>query len=365
MRFLELTKVAYQKVEGFLKDRSLDPYSEFKELDIQEVIEYVLTDHSPQIKQRIYEEFMGLGPLKALVEDVDIDEILVMKPDQIVYEKRGTLLALDDIFFSEHSYLRTLDLISKSFFKAISFENPTGNGHWGPFRVHIIAPPLTTHPNLSLRKKGSTKIKSISDLKKRGSLNDAHESFLLEILKQKKNVLVSGATSSGKTTFIQCLLNELKDDRCLVIEDAQELELPNAFSTRLLCPTRTEQYQLSFNISDLVKESLRMRPDRLILGEARGGEAKDYIQALSTGHNGCVTSIHAAYPQDALLRLECLILQGAPEWSVKVVRQLIHSSLDFIIQLDRGENGLRHIKEIHRIVSLEEDHLSLEPVFGS
>lgn len=352
---------AYQKFTDFLTTQDDESSLELKKLEVAELIPIALKDESEELQSRIVSEFNGVGPLEELLVRDDIDEILVMGHETIIYEAEGRLYKHNDAFLSERAYMRVLDLISKSFFKAISYENPTGNGHWCDYRVHIIAPPLSPVYNLSLRKKGVTRIQNLSQLVERHALTPEQSQLIQKLLLEKSNILVSGATSSGKTTFIQCMLNTLKEDRCLIIEDAQELELPNAFSTRLLCPTRQEQYNVPMSMSDLVKESLRMRPDRLILGEARGSEAKDYIQALSTGHKGCIASIHAAHPREALLRLECLILQGAPEWSTKVVHQLIHSSVDYIIQLGRDTKGRRHIQDIQRISSLEEGHLTLEP----
>lgn len=359
-------QTAYSKFTNFLNFENSDSDSsqleEYRQLPLPELVPLALKEESQEIQDRILDEFIGLGPLASLLQDDEIDEIIAIGYDTIIYEKNGKLFKHADSFLSERAYLRVLDVLSKSFFKAISYENPTGNGHWKDYRVHIIAPPLSPVYNLSLRKQGRHRIQSLEDLVNLKALSSEQKQVIEALLKDKKNILISGATSSGKTTFIQCMLKTLTDERCLIIEDAQELELPNPFSARLICPTRSEQYFLELNMSDLIKESLRMRPDRLILGEARGPEARDYIQALSTGHRGCMASIHASNPQEALLRLECLILQGAPEWSSKVVQQLIHSSIDYVIQLGKDEDGKRRIQDIQRIVSLEEGHLALDSV---
>lgn len=326
-------------------------------------IENLLRTENTNIKNRIINEFIGFGPLQDLLEDEAINEILIMGPKNIVYEKQGQLFLYHDCFLSEHSFLRIVDKLAKNFFKAISFENPTGNGHWRDYRVHIIAPPLSSVYNISLRKKAGFKLNSLEKLLTLKTMTQQEFDFLQNALVSRKNILVSGATSSGKTTFIQCLINDVSTERCLILEDTQELDLPNPYSTRLVCPARDEQYQISFSMQDLVKEALRMRPDRIILGEARGSEAKDYIQALSTGHRGCVASLHAANTKEALFRLECLILQGSPQWSTKVVRQLIASGIDIVVQLKRTKNGHRQITEMVKICGLEEEGLLLEPVF--
>jgi pilus assembly protein CpaF len=136
-------------------------------------------------------------------------------------------------------------------------------------------------------------------------------------------------------------------------------------STSLICPTRSEQYCLNFSMKDLVKESLRMRPDRIVLGEARSDEAKDFIQALSTGHKGCLSSIHASSTKDALTRLECLIAQGAPNWSTPVIRQLIATGVQWIIHVEKTKDGLREVKTISEITSLEHNGFLLQDLYSS
>lgn len=361
--FLKDCHKAYQVLLGFFREQSLDIHSDFKLSELKQILPETLRSFSKSVQDRIYEEVLGLGPLKALIENTQVDEIIVTGFNSINYEIQGHLYTYADTFLNEHNFKRCLDTFSKSFFKAVSFENPTGNGQWKNFRVHILAPPLSPVYNLSLRRSCTHKINTLDDLVTLNSLQSDEKLWLIDALNSHQNILISGATSSGKTTFIQCLLNQVTHERCLILEDAKELNAPNLLSTHLLCPTRSEQYMVPISMSDLVKESLRMRPDRLILGEARGAEAKDYIQALSTGHRGCLASIHASSPKEALLRLECLILQGAPQWPSKVVRQLIKSGVDYVVQLKKDEQGHRKITSLERVATLEEGHISLEPAY--
>lgn len=314
--------------------------------------------------QRIFNEFIHEGPLTHLLKDEEVDEILIIDKDTLCYEKKGSLHHLKDRFLSEHSYQRFVDNWTSSFMKSLSFENPTGNGRHKGFRVHAIAPPLSANIQLSLRRIGGHKFTSLEALYQCQMLDTKSLAICAQLLEGRKNILISGATSSGKTTFMQCLINNLKNERLLILEDSAELICPNPMSTSLCCPSRTEQYIQAFEMKDLVKESLRMRPDRIILGEARSSEAKDYIQALSTGHTGCLASIHAHSAQDALLRLECLILMGASNWNTQITKRLISNAIDYVIQIEkRPETNQRILKSIHQLSGLEENQILLDPVY--
>lgn len=328
-----------------------------------QLIEEQLQQFSDLDQIRLRQELYGLGPLENLISKADIDEILIHGQTAISYERQGQLYSLNDSFLSSSSFLRVFEMISNDFFKSISYENPTGNGYWKGFRVHVMAPPLSRDIQVSMRRIGGSKIKSLEQLAQLQFVAPSGLDIIFEALKMKKNILICGATSSGKTTFIQCLMNSCKEDRFVILEDSEELYLPNSLSTSLICPTRQEQYNLNFTMKDLVKESLRMRPDRIVLGEARSDEAKDYIQALSTGHKGCLASIHAASPKEALIRLECLISQGAPNWPPSTIRQLIASGLDLIIHVQKNNKGLRHIQTISEISSLEHNGILLHELY--
>lgn len=319
----------------------------------QQLIEDYLFNFDENIKKRLENEFFNFGPLQDLIFDEEINEILIHGMNAISFEKKGQLNTLDDGFLDLTSYQRIFELLTESFFKSINFENPTGNGYWKGFRVHVIGPPLTKQFEVSLRRIGGQKINRLQQLLDLETISASTLSILKDHLKWKSNILISGSTSSGKTTFIQCLMNEVCDERFVILEDSEELMAPNKISSNLLCPTRQEQYSIKFEMKDLVKESLRMRPDRIVLGEARSDEAKDFIQALSTGHRGSFASIHASSPREALTRLECLILQGAQNWPAETVKQVIYGAIDIIIQIKKLKSGQRKITSISKISSLD------------
>jgi pilus assembly protein CpaF len=331
----------------------------------KKIIDDYLKDLSTAEQIRISQELYGYGPLQDLIMNEDIDEILIHGQKAISFEKKGKLFTYEDTFLSESSFQRIFEIISCDFFKAISYENPTGNGFWKGFRIHVIAPPLAKEIQISMRRIGGQKIRSLENLLERGFIKNKGLELIYKALNQRLNILISGATSSGKTTFIQCLMNYCMDDRFVILEDSEELYLPNSLSTALICPTRSEQYCINFGMKDLVKESLRMRPDRIVLGEARSDEAKDYIQALSTGHRGCIASIHASSTKDALIRLECLIAQGAPNWSTHVIKQLMGSGLNWVIHVEKNQSGFREIKKISEITSVEHTGLLLHDLYDT
>lgn len=345
----------YDEILCFNKE-NLDHWTQSKSFEnhvSKNKIEDLIKRYPKIYRRRLWNEIFSCGPIEDLIKDPTVDEILILGHNNISYERSGQLKVHQDKFLSETSFLRFFDIIARDFFKSISFENPTGNGFWNDFRVHIIGPPLADQIQVSMRRIGGSKIKSLKQLLERDYLNQDAYDLLIRGLQGKKNILICGATSSGKTTLIQCLINECVNDRLILLEDSKELEVPNTLSTSLVCPTRTEQYCLNFTMKDLVKESLRMRPDRIVLGEARSDEAKDFIQALSTGHRGCIASIHSSCARYALIRFECLISQGAPTWSEQVIKQLIHSGIDWIVYVEKNKDGKRYLKTLSEITSLE------------
>ena len=358
-------KQSFEKCLQYIS-KNQNPWNSHKNLQEQNQVDKNLFYQAlkmcpPEHQDRITQEFLGYGPLESLVSDPDVDEILLIGAHHIAFERHGVLYNSDSYFLNEISFQRFMEKCTSSFLKSLSYENPTGNGLWEQFRVHAIGPPLSESPQISLRRIGGLKIQSLHRLKELETLNAQSQALLEKLIAHKKNILISGATGSGKTTLIQCLINTIKKERLVLIEDSQELIPPNPLSSSLKCPAREEQYTQSFPMKDLVKEALRMRPDRLVLGEVRSEEAKDYIQALNTGHRGCIASIHANSPQDALMRLECLILSGAHNWSPHITKQFIFNAIDYVIQVKKSpDNSKRYVSSICRLSSIESLHILLD-----
>jgi pilus assembly protein CpaF len=331
------------------------------ELSFQKQIEESTTELPDALKKRVREEFSGWGPLAELKDQKDIFDIIIQGPNHIFYENSSGLHVHNDHFLSEQSFQSFLERLAQEAGLLINHKDPFGNGKAGPFRVHMILPPAAATPTITLRRHRMKSL-SLQDLEDTGFMKPSERAWIQECIKQKKNFIVVGPTGSGKTTFLNSLISHISDsDRVVVIEDTDEIlsESPRVCKllSREVCPPSLTPYFMQ----DLLKQSLRMRPDRIVVGEVRGKEAKDLLQALSTGHCGSMGTLHAESAQQALLRLEMLIQMGAPQWSLHSIRQLIQLSLDYFIVLkgDRLEKGIR---EICQISSHEKFGLLLESI---
>lgn len=315
-------------------------------------------------KMRAQNEFEGFGPLAALVADPTISEILVNSPTEIWMEKRGKLYRVDDAFASELTYQNFLDRLNLMTGLQISVEKPVAEGDYLNFRIHWISRFLTkTCDVLSFRRHPEDPW-TLDRLAENGWSNEHGFSVLQRILTERKNFLVIGETSSGKTSVLNACLQSLPfNERVVLLEDTKELCVPNSASLRLLTRAALSDMISEISLTDLVKNSLRLRPDRIVVGEVRGSEAKDLLLALSTGHAGSFGTLHACNPQQALLRLEMLIQMGAPQWQADIVRKLIGHSLHYIVTVGRNQNGERKLKAIHQLTSVEETGILLECLF--
>jgi pilus assembly protein CpaF len=304
------------------------------------------------LQKRIENEFYNYGPLNELIEDSEITEILVNDHQNIFYEKNGKLFSHQDYFFSAQTYETVLDRLAQHCGTYLNREKPFVEAQFKDLRISIVSGELSRgSPILSIRKK-SNQPWTLAKLQQLKFLTDEQLSIILKILTQNKNFLVVGNTSSGKTSFLQALLAELpKYERVVIIEDTQELGLPNNTSVSLLTRQDPTQSVAHVNMHDLLTRALRLRPDRLIVGEIRGEEARSLLMTLSTGHDGSFGSLHAKSPQEALLRLEMLIQMNS-NWNINSIRNLIALSLQNIIVLEK-KGGTRRLKGIYEINSLE------------
>lgn len=330
---------------------------------LEESVDAFTKDLSPEDRERIYLEIFSSGPLESLLNNEQITEILVNGPTAIFFEKGGQWCQHTDQFLTQITFT--------NFFRRIQFESkmevdqqhPFGNCRWNQFRVHLSLPPLVKdHPHITLRRHRISGW-SLGDLIKNSWADSFAQSLLKELIDQKKNLLIIGPTGVGKTSVLSACLNEVGPlCRTIIIEDTDEIRLPNTISTKLLTREGQRNHLSSIAQEDLVKESLRMRPDRLILGEVRGREAKDLILALSSGHKGSLATLHASHPTEALSRLEILVQLGAPNWQTETIQQLIAMSWDYVIILDRV-GGRRQLKEIVKICAREGKRYTFEPAW--
>lgn len=303
--------------------------------------------------QRLRDEFTGLGPIQTFLNDNETTEILINSKDDLWIEVGGTLKRIEDKFFSEFTFQLFLNRILGRIDGVIDKENPVLDRNFGQFRICMIDECLTQKNSiLSIRRHPDYQW-TLNSLIQTGWCTEAEGIWLRHLISSKKRFLIIGPTGCGKTSVINALLAETESNcRSVIIEDTSEITSVNSCSIKLL--TRTQRSQLvDITQMELVKSSLRLRPDRIIMGEIRGTEAKDFLLALSTGHDGSFGSLHASEPHQALLRLEMLIQMGAPQWSLEAIRKLIFLSLDGIIVLAKEPDGKRILKGAYQITSLE------------
>ncbi|WP_413585331.1 CpaF family protein [Bdellovibrio sp. HCB274] len=316
-----------------------------------------------KVARRIRDEYYSWGPLCTLMEDESISEILVNGPENIWFEKAGCLQQHADCFLSEISFRNCIERLSQAAKCFITVEHPSADSSFGDFRLSLIGADLTqSHPHLSLRRHPKNPW-TFEKLRDQSWCRSSDIEIFKKLIRERKNFLVIGSTGSGKTSVLNSLLNLLNpNERVVVIEDTSEIALPNSASMKLL--TREDPQGILPNVdqTQLVKRSLRLRPDRLVMGEVRGAEAKDFLMALATGHAGSFGTLHAQDAAQALIRLEMLIQMGAPQWNLTAIRRLIQLSLDCILVVGREPSGLRVFKGAYRLCSLEDHGFLVEPL---
>ncbi len=315
--------------------------------------------------RELVQETKGYGPLDPLLEDPDISDILVNGAKNIYIEKNGKLHKTP-ITFKDNNHLKNIiERIVSKVGRRIDEKSPMVDARLPDgSRVNAIIPPLAIDgPSLSIRKfKGDAG--SLNSLLKWGSITVEIADFLSSIVKARANIVISGGTGSGKTTLLNSLSDEIPhDERIITIEDSAELSLKQEHIVRL--ETRPANIEGTGQIStrDLVINALRMRPDRIVIGECRGSEALDMLQAMNTGHDGSLTTLHANSPRDALSRLETMVLFAGINLPDRNIKSQIASAIDFIIQTNRLEDGSRKVISISEVTGMEEDIISMQEIF--
>ncbi len=313
----------------------------------------------------IIDEALGLGSLEPLLEDKTINEIMVNAKDQIYIEKNGRLERTHLRFSSDRAILNVIERIVSPIGRRIDESSPTVDARLKDgSRVHVIIPPLAIKgPTITIRKFSKTPY-TIHDLIRFGSLTEKIAAFLEITIRTRKNVVVSGGTGSGKTTLLNVLSNFIPaDERILTIEDSAELKLNQPHVVSLESRPANTEGRGEITIRELVRNALRMRPDRIIVGECRGGEALDMLQAMNTGHDGSLTTLHANSPRDALSRLETMVLMSGMELPMKAIKEQIKSSIDLIVQQTRFKDGVRRISAVSEVQGMEGDTIILQDIF--
>ena len=318
-----------------------------------------------QLVEDISNELLGLGPLEPLLQNDAITEIMVNGPNQIFVEKKGKLTLTDVRFYSNAHLMNIIERILTPLGRRVDESSPLVDARLADgSRVNIIIPPLSlVGPTVTIRK-FSKKALSIQDLVGFGTLSNDMALFLDACVRARLNILVSGGTGSGKTTTLNVLSSFIPaTDRIVTIEDAAELRLQQVHVVTLESRPPNLEGHGAITIRDLVRNALRMRPDRIIVGEVRSGEALDMLQAMNTGHDGSLTTAHANTPRDVLSRLETMVLMAGMELPVRAVRTQVSSAIDLILQQSRIRDGSRKITYITEVQGMEGDTIILQDLF--
>ncbi|MCB9094546.1 MAG: Flp pilus assembly complex ATPase component TadA [Halobacteriovoraceae bacterium] len=322
-------------------------------------------DEMNQLVKEILDEALGLGPLEDLLADNSISEIMVVGPDKIYYEQNGKNKLSDVTFTSDKQVLRVIEKIVYPIGRRIDEKTPYVDARLPDgSRVHAIIPPCAIDGcTITIRKFPENRL-SYKDLIKFGTMTQEMADFIRVAVEGKKNVVVSGGTGSGKTTLVNVLGGFIpSNERIITCEDSAELDLPQEHVVRLETRPPNLEGDGEISIRTLVKQTLRMKPDRIIVGECRGGEALDMLQAMNTGHDGSMTTVHSNSPRDAINRLETLVQYAEAGISPKAIKEIIASAIHLIIQQARLEDGSRKIISITEVGGLQGDIVTLQDIF--
>jgi pilus assembly protein CpaF len=336
------------------------------------VTEQLALDRTPltreerrRITRDITDDVLGYGPLEPLLREDAVTEIMVNAFDRIYVEREGRIERTDAAFVDNAHLLRIIDKIVSQVGRRVDEASPMVDARLPDgSRVNAIVPPLALKgPTLTIRK-FSRDPYTMDDLINFGSLTPQAAQFLAACVKGKLNVLISGGTGSGKTTMLNALSSFVPhDERIVTIEDAAELQLQQDHVITLESRPPNIEGQGEIRIRELVRNSLRMRPDRIIVGEVRGPETLDMLQAMNTGHEGSLTTIHANSPRDALSRLETLVMTAGVELPHRAIREQISSAFDLLVQISRLVDGSRRVTHITEVLRMESDVITLQDLF--
>lgn len=370
---IEINKVVEDARKYILDNMTLAQLSDEElEIKIVEIVSQMLSgqpvsvSEKVDITERIFSSIRGFGLLDVIMKDDNITEVMVNGPEEIFIEKSGRLIRLHERFESERQLEDIIQRIVGLAGREVSQANPIVDTRLEDgSRVNVVLRPISLKGPVVTIRKFSKKPMTIEQLIKYGSIDMEVAGVLETLVKAKYNIIVSGGTGSGKTTFLNALSNFIpKDERVITIEDSAELQITGVENLVSL-ETRNANTTGSgaVTIQDLIKSALRMRPERIIVGEVRGAEALDMLQAMNTGHDGSLSTGHANSTHDMLSRLETMVLRGADNLPLDAVRQQIASAVDIIIQLSRLRDKSRKTMEISEILGYENGQIIMNPLY--
>lgn len=369
----KIHQLLVEKMDLRRKDVSKMSDEEFR-AETTEVLDKILTDQLSEfpnalqmtkLKKMVLDEAIGLGPLEDLLSDDSVSEIMVNAKDEIFVERHGLIVHSGLVFSSNRAVIDTIERIVSPIGRRIDESSPMVDARLKDgSRVNAIIPPLAIKgPSITIRKFPKKNL-TIDDLVDFNSMTAEMAHFLKICVVHKKNIIVSGGTGSGKTTLLNGLANFIvQGERIITIEDAAELRLNHRHLVSLESRPSNSEGKGLISIRDLVKNSLRMRPDRIIIGECRGAEALDMLQAMNTGHEGSLTTLHANTPRDALARMETMILMAGMDLPLAAIREQIVSAVDIMVQQTRFSCGTRKITYITEVTGIESGKIQIQDLF--
>ncbi|MET0448165.1 MAG: CpaF family protein [Aeromicrobium sp.] len=364
------TEALFDRLGSRANDSSLTEQQlhEFVREELGSIIEaetLLTNDERRRLTREVEDDAIGLGPLQRMLDDDSISEIMVNRYDQVFVERHGRLTASPARFGSEAHLRRIIDRIVAKVGRRIDESSPLVDARLADgSRVNAIIPPLAVDgSSLTIRKFSRTPL-AVTHLVGFGTMTEQMAPLLHACVQAKLNILVSGGTGTGKTTLLNVLSGFVpRDERIVTIEDAVELRLQQPHVVRLESRPPNIEGSGEVRIRDLVRNSLRMRPDRIIVGECRGGEALDMLQAMNTGHDGSLSTLHANSPRDAMARLETLVLMAGMDLPLRAIREQASSAIDLIVQIARLRDGSRRVTHVTEVHGMENETIVLQDVF--
>ncbi len=335
------------------------------EVELDRRSERITAEERQRVVEDVIDEVLGYGPIDPFLRDDTITEVMVNGHDQVFIERGGVLYETDARFADDSHLMRVIERIVAAVGRRVDEASPMVDARLPDgSRVNVIVPPLALKgPILTIRKFSADALTS-SNLVDLGTLSPELVDVLEGCVQGKLNVLISGGTGVGKTTLLNVLSSYIPDtERILTIEDAAELQLDQEHVVSLEARPANIEGQGEVRIRDLVRNALRMRPDRIIVGEVRGAETVDMLQAMNTGHEGSLTTIHANSPRDALGRLEVLVLTAGVDLPLRAIREQIASAFDVIIQISRFVDGSRVVTHVTEVLRMESDVITIQDLF--
>lgn len=370
----ELEQEIVEEIKSYVKENLPLSKIDDEELEVQieEIVfkrigsQYCPIDQKISIVQQVYSSIRGFGLLDSIINDDSITEVMINGPEHVFIEQKGRLFKIDKQFESQRRLEDVIQRIVGLAGREVNQSSPICDTRLPDgSRVNVVLPPIALcGPTLTIRKFSKTPM-TIEKLVKYGSISQDIADNLKLLVEAKYNVFISGGTGSGKTTFLNALSNYIpNDERVITIEDSAELQIVGVEN---LVSLETRNANTSgageITIRDLIKSSLRMRPERIVVGEVRGGEALDMLQAMNTGHDGSLSTGHANSTDDMLSRLETMVLQGATGLPLEAIRQQISSALDIIIHLSRLRDKSRKTMEISEVIGYENGKIIINPLY--